>query len=155
MPRAPAGVDQGLMDEYAFKTNIYEANINSQNDAEVGTGVEVGAARAGQLCNHLFLAGSACSDKRKHRCAAPPEPTQYIVGLPPPAVQKTNWLGTIWPGSRIYNHFATGLAFLHLGGDNTQAYVGICRYGGNENLNSCCNDADNDCNGLVSCSGQI
>lgn len=91
--------------------------------------------------------------KKKHGCAAPPEPTQYIVRLPP-AAQKTKWLGTIWPGSRIYNHFATGLAFLHLGGDNTQAYVGICRYGGNENLNSCCNDADNDCNGLVSCRGR-
>lgn len=65
-------------------------------------------------------------------------------------MQKSWWIGAIDATTKVFTDKATGLTFRHISGDTTGAKVSICRYGGEEDLDSCCANRDNDCDGLVS-----
>lgn len=59
-------------------------------------------------------------------------------------------MGAIGEDSPTYSDWTTGIIFRHVGRpEGAGARISICRYGGPEDLSSCCYGRDNDCNGAV------
>ena len=67
----------------------------------------------------------------------------------PARLQTTQWIAAVDGSSPAYSDSNTGLTFRHMGAEGAGVRVSICRYGGPEDLSSCCYGRDNDCNGQV------
>ena len=75
-----------------------------------------------------------------------PLPTVPTSPAAPP--QATKWVAAIDEGSTTWGDWNSGVTVRHLGRAGEGVRISICRYGGPEDLNSCCYGRDNDCNGL-------
>ncbi len=107
-------------------------------------GSKIKGTVAGQL--HLQHASPAGRQEVSSSPAPSSKPAPLSRLLP---VQSTLWIGAIGDDPAVFTHSATGLTFRHLRREGANVRVSICRYGGPEDIRSCCYGRDNDCNGLV------